>query len=57
MKSGKDCLFSCNKSCPVMLFKDGTSKDLKNGQSKSLWGEVKVADGMKVLFVENSFQS
>ena len=57
VKSGKDCLFSYNKSCPVMLFKDWTSKDLKNGQSKSLWGEVEGADEVKILFVANSFQS
>ena len=40
-----------------MLFKDGTSKGLENGQSKSLWGKVEEADGAKVLFVANSFQS
>lgn len=57
VKSGKDCLFSCNKSCPAMLFKDGASKDLENGQSKSLWGEVEGAEGAKVPFVANSFQS
>ena len=57
VKSGKDCLFSCNKSRPLLLFKDGTSQGLSNGQSKSAWGEVEGEDGRPVAFMANSFQS
>ena len=57
VKSGKDCLFSCNKSRPSLLFKDRTSQGLSNGQSKSAWGEVEGEDGRPVAFMANSFQS
>ena len=55
----KYALFSCNKTHPSLLFKEGTGEKVKNnGDSETVYGEVKWKDGeTTVPFAANSFLS